>query len=151
MTWTATIVSARDNPTPTGFLGVTVRFADGARSFDRDYKVSGSASEIEAFVQTQLNTVEATYEALTALPDLSLEAVPHRVTNFQARAALRQAGLFDAVDAHCKQAGGSAWDAWEYANHFYRTGALVLSLAPAFGLSESALDDLFRAAAQIEA
>lgn len=77
--------------------------------------------------------------------------VPQEVTNFQARAALMQAGLFQAVDDALRAAGGAAWQAWEYANVFTRGGTLVNGMAAQLGLTDAQLDDLFRAAALIEA
>jgi hypothetical protein len=77
--------------------------------------------------------------------------VPEMVTMFQARAALMEAGLFNAVDAHCKGAGGVTLQAWEYANHCYRHGALITRLAPAFKLAPADVDALFIRASQIEA
>jgi hypothetical protein len=79
------------------------------------------------------------------------EPVPSEVTNFQARAALLRAGLFDQVNAAVYQAGGEAWQAWEYANTLTRHGATVTALAAGLGLSDAQLDDLFLAAAGIEA
>lgn len=79
------------------------------------------------------------------------EPVPEMVTNFQARAALRRAGLLETVHAAVQAAGGEAWDAWEYANHLYRNGALVVGMAAALGLTEEQIDNLFRTAANIEA
>lgn len=77
--------------------------------------------------------------------------VPGEVTNFQARAALRRAGLLKRVHDALQAEGGEAWDAWEYANHFYRNGALVQAFAAQLGFTEEQIDDLFRAAASIEA
>lgn len=78
--------------------------------------------------------------------------VPRVVTNFQARAALMQADLFETVNAAVM--GGTdalAKQAWEYANEITRDGALVNSLAAGLGLTAEQLDDLFRQAATIEA
>jgi response regulator RpfG family c-di-GMP phosphodiesterase len=77
--------------------------------------------------------------------------VPTEVTNFQARAALRRAGYLDRVHAALLAAQGEAWDAWEYANHLYRHGALVKAFAAQLGFTEEEIDDLFRVAAGIEA
>jgi response regulator RpfG family c-di-GMP phosphodiesterase len=79
------------------------------------------------------------------------DPVPTEVTNFQARAALRRAGHLDRVHAALQAAPGEAWDAWEYANHLYRNGALVQAFAAQLGFTEAQIDDLFRVAAGIEA
>lgn len=75
------------------------------------------------------------------------------VTNYQARAALLAAGLFDQVDAAVKAQGvdSQAFQAWEYANNIYRSSALINGLATALGLSAGQVDDLFAAAAKIDA
>jgi hypothetical protein len=77
--------------------------------------------------------------------------VPEVVTNFQARAALRRIGLLEQVQAAVQAAGGEALDAWEYANHVHRNGALVISLSEALGLTADEVDALFRMAESIEA
>ena len=78
--------------------------------------------------------------------------VPAEVTNFQARAALIGAGLFDQVDTAIRASGNAvAVQAWDYANVITRTGTLVTAMAAQLGLSAEQLDDLFRAAAGIEA
>ena len=78
--------------------------------------------------------------------------VPEKVTNFQARAALRRARMFSLVDAAVKASGNDeALDAWEYANHVYRNGVLVQTMAAGLGLTPPQIDDLFRNADGIEA
>lgn len=79
--------------------------------------------------------------------------VPHRVTNFQARAALLEAGLFSTVnDALLTLPVDSPErQAWEYANELTRSGTLVNGMAAQLGLTSGQLDALFRRAAQIEA
>lgn len=77
--------------------------------------------------------------------------VPAEVTNFQARAALRAAGLLATVQAAIGSASEEAQDAWEYANVFTRHGTLVNAIGGGLGLTDAQLDDLFRAAAVIEA
>lgn len=46
---------------------------------------------------------------------------------------------------------GKALDAWEYANHVYRNGALVISMSVALGLTSDQVDALFQMAEGIEA
>lgn len=84
---------------------------------------------------------------------LPTPTVPQQVTNYQARAALLAAGLFEQVDNAVKAQGATsaAYQAWEYANNVYRTSPLILGLGQALGLSEQQIDNLFRAAADIDA
>jgi hypothetical protein len=98
-------------------------------------------AEIEAAV--------ADYVARYAPP----EPVPNEVTMFQARAVLLASGLFDAVDEALRALGAKSveFQAWEYANHFTRHGPLVNAMAHSLGLTDAQVDDMFRAAARIEA
>jgi hypothetical protein len=92
--------------------------------------------------------------ALVRLPDPPAPPapVPAEVTNFQARAALIGAGLFDQVDTAVRTSGNAvAVQAWDYANTITRNGTLVNAIGAGLGLSAEQLDDLFRAAAVIEA
>lgn len=73
------------------------------------------------------------------------------VTMRQARLALHAAGLLDdvaaAIAALSEPAKTAAQIEWEYAQDVARNHGLVLSLAPALGLDDAALDALFAAAA----
>ena len=77
--------------------------------------------------------------------------VPPVVSRVQAQAALLAAGRLAAVKAAMAQA--SAFDklAWEEAAEFRRSSPTLNNLAAALGMTPADLDDLFRAAAQIEA
>lgn len=99
--------------------------------------------------------------------------VPQEITNFQARAVLRNTFLPDgtsmltAVTTNLKtamdQAAGLpendpfriqvdlAWQAWEMANTLSRTSPLVLHFAGTFGLSPAQLDAMFIQASTIGA
>lgn len=82
--------------------------------------------------------------------------VPREVSNFQVRALLMEMpgngpgrSLFDDVDDTLRAAGGKAWQAWEYTYTIPRGSDLVQAMAAQFNLSDAALDEMFRAAAQI--
>jgi hypothetical protein len=105
----------------------------------------GEAPYVPPPGHTLVPMAEAPAQSVDTLP------VPAEVTNFQARAALRRAGLLEQVHAALLAAGGEAWDAWEYANHISRGSALVRSFAAQLGLTEAQIDDMFRGAALIEA
>jgi hypothetical protein len=78
--------------------------------------------------------------------------VPPEVTNFQMRAALRGAGVLQQVAAFVADLGDDvAIDAWEYANFISRSGALVAAAKATLGWSDEQVDQLFIAAAAIEA
>ena len=78
--------------------------------------------------------------------------VPAFVSNYQAREALRQAGLFTTINTAIKSLGedSSEFQAWEYANNFYRSSTLITTMAAVLGVDEATIDALFTSAAQIQ-
>ena len=79
--------------------------------------------------------------------------IPQSVSRFQARAALYSAGLLSNVEAimNDPETDMLAKIAWQDAQEFKRNSPTVIGLGAALGLSEEALDQLFVAAAAIEA
>ncbi len=79
--------------------------------------------------------------------------VPQSVTRFQARAALLQAGLLDAVETLMADPATPALArlAWTDAQEFRRTSPTVQAMAGALGLSDAQIDALFTSAVGIEA
>lgn len=79
--------------------------------------------------------------------------VPSVVDMAQARLALLQAGLYDAVQAAVAGLPGAAGDAarieWEFRATVRRDSPLVASLAGALGLTSQQLDDLFTLASTL--
>lgn len=67
----------------------------------------------------------------------------------QARLALLQAGLLDAVETYIATQPRAVQVEWEYANEIRRDHALLTDAAAALGLSEAQLDELFIAAASL--
>lgn len=87
-------------------------------------------------------------------PDLAAFAssVPQEVSRFQAKEALRQAGLLDQADAAVAASNNATLqNAWANANTFKRSSPGINALAPAIGLDDAGLDALFTAAAGIVA
>lgn len=73
-------------------------------------------------------------------------------SRFQARMALRNAGLFDAAEAAISASGNALLqEAWASASEFRRTSPAILAMGAALGLDDVAVDHLFRDAAQITA
>lgn len=91
----------------------------------------------------------------TAPPDpaelLAAERARMVCSRFQAKAALLQAGLLGGVDAFMLSADPVAKLAWAEAVEFRRTSPTIAALATGAGLTETQVDDLFRAAMQITA
>jgi len=79
--------------------------------------------------------------------------VPTSVTRFQALAALEAFGMLDTVEAMMASPSmpKMARLAWQNALMFERNSPTATNLAAALSLSEQALDDLFRAAASVQA
>jgi len=75
--------------------------------------------------------------------------VPEEVRQAQARRALLAVGLLDDVEAAVAAASRDIQIAWEYEPNIRRDSPMVAALAPAIGLTDAQLDDLFRAAAEI--
>lgn len=106
-------------------------------------------------------------------PDLSIseQKVPSSVSNFQARAVMRQVflangkSLFTTVNDDLSETRAAlsdrddkdpekikaeiAWQAWEQANDYLRHGPLVMSLASKFGFDDDQTDALFLAASKV--
>jgi hypothetical protein len=81
------------------------------------------------------------------------EPVPASVTSRQARLALLGIGLLDDVEAALASLEGpqgrAAQIEWEYALAVERQSPLIAALAPALGLTDEQVDDLFRAAVSL--
>jgi len=98
-----------------------------------------------------LATSPAPYTA-PALPDpLEAERAAMTVSRFQAMAALLNAGLLSQVNAALADAGPLAQLAWAEATEFRRNSTTISGLASGLGLTDTQVDDLFRAAALITA
>lgn len=75
--------------------------------------------------------------------------IPRAVEMRQARLALLQFGLLDAVDAAIAQGSPADKIEWEYALTINRDYALVVSMKTALNLNETQLDELFALAATL--
>jgi hypothetical protein len=74
------------------------------------------------------------------------------VSRFQAKEALRQAGLLQIVDQAINSSDNeTAKLAWTEAVEFRRTSPTILAISSQLGLTEEQIDDLFRAAKTLEA
>jgi len=77
--------------------------------------------------------------------------VPAEVSPYQARKALKDAGVLPAVMALMASLAeiDDARMAWEYATVVQRQSPFISTLGASLGLTETQIDDLFRAAAQV--
>lgn len=69
--------------------------------------------------------------------------IPTVVSPYQAREALRQAGLLSQVEAAIAAGNEADKIKWEYATEVKRDDALVSNMAAALNLSDADLDNLF--------
>jgi hypothetical protein len=104
-------------------------------------------------VQTgAVTAVDLTPEEIAALPGPQPAPVPQEVSRFQAKEALRLAGLLTQADAIVAASGNATLqNAWGNANSFTRNSPGINALAPALGLDSAGLDNLFRTAAGVVA
>ena len=113
--------------------------------------LTSEKTAVEAVVvslQGQLATAQARIAELEA-PSSVIDGVPQRVTPYQARVALLQAGLLPQVEAMVTQAGGAVLIAWEYATVIERGSPFIAQLVGGLGLTDEQVDALFVAAAGV--
>lgn len=93
----------------------------------------------------------STGNAILAAWDWDAPPVPAQVTATQAKLALIDAGLYEAVDSWIQAEEGSP-DGYRYrvvwdAGNWYRTSRELNEIATDLGLTDAQVDDLFRLAA----
>ena len=95
----------------------------------------------------------AALDGLAVAPYVEAVTVPQVVSKFQAKAALRGAGLLAQVETMMADPAADplAVLAWAEAQEFRRSSPTVAAMAGALGLDAAALDALFTTAAGIEA
>jgi len=113
------------------------------------YRVEKGARElIDDKWTTTWVSVEMTPEEIEAARKAK---VPQSVSRFQARAVLHAYDLLETVNTMMETADPIAKLAWQDAQEFRRTSPTVLAMAGALALSDLQLDEMFVAAAGIEA
>ncbi len=85
-----------------------------------------------------------------ALAPPTAPAVPASIPAWKGKAALREAGLLETVEAAVSGAGGRVQDAWAGASEWSRNSDFLYSLAAGLGLNAQQIDGLFRAADAIQ-
>jgi len=111
--------------------------------------VNGQRVEVPS---EQLSALEAEWAANSSdAAILERERATMICSRFQAKAALAAAGLLDDAEAAVAAADATAQLAWAEAIEFRRNSPTIAALATAVGLKDEQIDDLFRAAMQIEA
>lgn len=100
-------------------------------------------------------TIGAAWDGQTfTQPAAPGDPVPMSVTMRQARIALLSLGMLDQVEAALAAIPDEmqrrvALQTWEYSAAVERFNPLIVMLAPALGLTEAQVDDLFRLAATL--
>lgn len=156
MAWIAKIDRIAENPVPNDTRWLHVTFSNGATSFARSFKMVSAAFDVPAFLAgecARLDALDAATEDVQAVIGHEITAAvarPDVVKMWQARAVLRNAGLFDAVNAAITASGNAAWqEAWEYAPEISRSSPMVQAMGGALGLSAEQIDGLFAQAAAL--
>lgn len=85
-----------------------------------------------------------------APPPTPQPPVPSVIPAWKGKAALREAGLLDAVEAAVAAAGGRVQDAWTGASEWSRHSDFLQALAAVLGLDGPQVDQMFRDAAAIQ-
>ncbi len=83
-------------------------------------------------------------------PPASPAPVPPVIPAWKGKAALREAGLLNAVETAVAAAGSRVQDAWTGASEWSRDSEFLAALAANLGLSSASVDDLFRLAAAMQ-
>lgn len=106
-------------------------------------------SHADGTTSTREYTAEET--AAWLAESLASERASMKVSRLQARKAMRDAGIFAAVDAAVAASGNDdIQDAWANAIEFRRFSPTILALSAQIGLTDTQLDNLFRAAALVD-
>ena len=125
---------------------VQVLFTDAnGRSFPYAQWLTGNAYDDYRAAPESLDSIIASWEAIATRQYYDSSAITPR----QARLALLNAGLFDAVEAYIATLPKAAQVEWEYANEIRRDHALLTQAAAALGLTDAQLDALFETAAHL--
>lgn len=109
---------------------------------------------VQAVLDTGAAQIGGTWDGVNFHPAPPvLPPVPEKVTRFQGKAALAQAGYLDTVEAMMADPLTPAVSrlAWTDAPTFERDSQTVIGMGGALGLTSEQLDDLFRLAATITA
>lgn len=101
------------------------------------------------FAKDTTDAQKAAVAAIVKAHDPTKGVVPTEVTNYQARAALIDAGKFAAVDAAVRGQGvdPKVLAAWDYGNTFLRSSPFVAAMASILGMASADVDALFVKAA----
>lgn len=118
-----------------------IHFYAGAK-----WNMTGETYDTLEWLDDSPKPTEAELDALTPPAP-----IPQTVSRFQARAALLQAGKLAEAEAVVSQADVITQLAWAEATEWKRSSPAINTLAEAIGLTQDDIDDLFRAAAEIEA
>jgi len=125
---------------------------------DNEQLLSGNwvAGPYDSFLLTEETKDQHTYpvDGWYWFADLNaaLAGLPRNVTSVtmrQARKALLQFGLLDAVNTMVAGADEATKIEWEYSNEVERNNQFVVTLSAALGLSNEQLDELFSVAATL--
>lgn len=98
------------------------------------------------------NPVPPAWDAPEVAPQIAQPVeVPQSVSRFQAMVVLYEAGLLNSINAYMKTADPIKRLAWENAQEFVRSSAMVADVAQIFNLTDDQIDALFIQAGGVNA
>ena len=102
--------------------------------------------------QSIVQLTQEEIDAIVANQPIPEIVIPKEVTKFQAKVALYQAGMLEAVEAEISKPETQMEMklAWQDAQTFKRTSSFVNGMASLLGLTDQQVDDLFVLAAAVE-
>jgi len=111
-------------------------------------KLDLSTGQVSDYTPEELAQIEADFAAQAAA---EAARVPESVTRYQMQIALVTAGLYETVEAYVNGPDVPlvARIAWNTALEYYRNSPFITLATTALGMTESQIDDLFRAAATV--
>ena len=143
---TNTILRLEDAPARNEcFVQVLFTDPDTGASIPYAQWITGAAYDEYQAAPESLDALIAGWEAVAKQQYYDSSAITPR----QARLALLNAGLLDAVEAYIATLSKAAQVEWEYANEICRDHALLTQAASALGLTAEQVDALFEAAARL--
>lgn len=96
-------------------------------------------------------------EARATIPELWVEEgeepadiVPQRVTRRQMKLTLNALGKLEQIEGFVATQSAEVQISWNEASEFYRSDAMINAMAPMLEMTSEDLDNLFRAAAQVQ-
>ena len=121
------------------------------QSIEPSQKFGDEVSELDLDNKTILVSLSVLDKTAEELEEDRKASIPSVITKHQAMVALRKAGKKQQIRDFLKADGNEdANDAFDYKTHFNRGSEFISALAPALGMTDLDVDNLFLAASLID-